>query len=90
MAGITTEGLVRKQLDDLPVIIDGPGRYRTRDNRLVVIHQVGTFGTFKAKGTIYTPRHGKKDSERFGIWHVSGRAYPLNEVSFDIVKKDGE
>lgn len=79
-----------KILDDLPVVVDGPGNYRTRDGRLVIVCAVTKLGAFRAKGTIFSPpKLGKVNGRnRYDIWHVSGRALPVNEVSYDIVSKD--
>lgn len=76
-------------LNALPVIIDGPGDYVTRDDRRVTIHEIkpGTpeTTTFSAKGAVWSMYRGKERSRGLDIWHVSGRNQPQRESTRDIV-----
>lgn len=58
----------------LPIIITGPGDYRTRDGRRVTIHAVKEPGTFAAKGAIWKLFRGKETPRGYDIWHPNGRA----------------
>lgn len=74
---------------DLPVVIDGPGDYVTRDGRRVTIRQVreATPGTtsFSATGSVWTERRGVTRARGQDVWHVSGRHLVLRESGQDIV-----
>ena len=78
-------------LNELPVIIDGPGKYRTRDRHTVTIHEVAPTRTlaetaYSAKGTLHLGKPWRADP--YTIWHVSGRHYPSPHLSGkDIVRK---
>ena len=72
-------------LASLPVVIDAPGAYMTRDGRRVtVIEEKGT-GTFCWRGHIWDSFRGKQRPRHFKIWHPSGRTNPLHERKADIV-----
>ena len=43
----------------LPVIVDGPGAYVTRDGRRVTIYRFGGIGTFNAEGHIWAMFRGE-------------------------------
>jgi hypothetical protein len=75
-------------LSSLPVIIDGPGEYRTRAGHKVVIDGIRGHGTFAAKGSWFKfGKRPKNDPGEYCIWHVSGcyeairRDHPLDIVS---------
>lgn len=77
-------------LNDLPLIVTGPGEYRTRCGGRVTIHKVEAEGppeltTFRAKGSIWRMFRGKLCPRTYSIWHVSGRAFPHQESGSDIV-----
>lgn len=74
-------------LDTLPVIIDGPGEYLTRDGGRVTIHDVDGRGTFSARGSKWKMFRGKLRPRIYGIWHISGRYKPLREDANDIISK---
>jgi hypothetical protein len=73
------------KLNDLPVIIDEPGEYVTRDGRRAVIDCFGN-GTFSAKGTLFTKRT-VRTVKHYEIWHPSGRCVAVGESKRDIVAK---
>ena len=80
-------------LNRLPVIVTAPGLYRTRDGRRVQVHTVKpnadlTVTAFTAGGAIERMFRGKLTFRGFDIWHVSGRAYPLQESPRDIVASE--
>lgn len=73
-------------LNDLPVVIDEPGKYRTRDGWCAHI----TFFrdqhiTFRAGGSVYREFRGVYRPRGYFTWHVSGRAQALKETAVDIV-----
>lgn len=76
-------------INDLPVLIAGPGEYATRDGRRVTIREVrdATPGTtsFSAVGSVWTERRGVLRARGHDIWHVSGRHLVLRESARDIV-----
>lgn len=77
-------------LDKLLTVIDGPGLYRTRDGRQVVIHSVqprSTGYTFRAKGSIFKMFRGKVVPRGHQVWHVSGRLLPVKISHSDILGK---
>lgn len=76
-------------LGDLPVVIDGPGDYVTRDGRRVTIRTVkdvapGTT-SFGATGSLWTERKGVVRPRGNDIWHQSGRHMVTQESGRDIV-----
>jgi hypothetical protein len=83
-------------LSTLPVIIDGPGQYRTRGGKPATVDKVRTENsdkglpapTFAAAGYIshQTVRGGH--TSVFSTWHVSGRAKAKGLHSTDIVGKE--
>lgn len=73
--------------DKMPVVIDGPGEYVTRDGRRVTIYNIDGKGLFSARGSIWKMFRGKVRPRTFEIWHVSGRNMPLHEKPRDIVGK---
>ncbi len=75
-------------LTDLPVIIDGPGDYRTRRGHKVAIFQVSDGPeTFKAKGAFYRMYRGDYRPRGFEAWHPNGRYRAYGESAEDIVSK---
>jgi hypothetical protein len=76
-------------LNDLPVLIDEPGNYKTRNGKMVSIHEIrkGT-STFEAKGSIWKHVNKMGVNPTFGVWHVSGRSSTFGETNLDILKKE--
>lgn len=80
---------------DLPVIIDGPGRYITRKDQTAIVDKVRTTNsatglppaTFAATGHVEHITTRSKRQE-YTTWHVSGRNVGHGEHSNDIVRKD--
>lgn len=80
---------------DLPVIIDGPGRYITRKGQTAYVDRIRTENsspvipppTFAATGHVEHKTARGHHSE-FTTWHVSGRNRALGTHSSDIVRKD--
>ena len=75
--------------NELPVIIDSPGDYVTRDGRRVTIRQVretapGTTA-FGATGGVWKEVKGVTKARSVDVWHVSGRHMVLRESPLDIV-----
>ena len=65
----------------LPVIIDGPGEYKTRDGRVAVIESV----------TRHVAKGFYKDCKTRETWDISGRTLPFTENRNDIVgENDGQ
>lgn len=77
-------------LSDLPVIIEAPGDYLTRDGRRVTIHEIKGPSTFSAKGHLWRMFRGKYVPKNYDIWHVSGRYKAVGESPEDIIKAVGE
>lgn len=78
-------------LNELPVLIDSPGEYVTRDGMRVTIRQVrdATPGStsFGAVGAVWRERRGVTRARGHDIWHVSGRHLVLRESPLDVVGK---
>lgn len=79
-------------LNDLPVIIDGPGDYKLRNGGRasivrVVENQNSNTTSFDAKGSTWRMFRGKLRPRGNDIWHVSGRKFLLTEDPEDIVEK---
>ena len=80
---------------DLPVIIDGPGRYITRKGQTAYVDKIRTTNstpglppaTFAATGHVEHVTTRSKRQE-FTTWHVSGRNTAKGLHSSDIVRKD--
>lgn len=80
---------------DLPIIIDGPGRYITRKGQVAYVDKIRTTNstpglppaTFAATGHVEHKTARGHHSE-FTTWHVSGRNRALGNHSSDIVRKD--
>ncbi len=75
---------------NLPVIIDGPGRYRTRNGRLVVIQELNDPARASAncRGTWYKPNKRGKLVGNYSIWQPNGRFRFLDEHPLDVVAKE--
>ncbi|AIZ94966.1 hypothetical protein BIZ95_gp34 [Pseudomonas phage vB_PaeP_MAG4] len=77
------------KLQDLPVLIDRPGNYVTRDGSRVVIFTVTerpegySMMTFDARGS-YTRVNNTAKPE---CWHISGRLHAFREHPKDVVAK---
>lgn len=73
----------------LPVLIDAPGEYVTRDGRRVTIREVRTDtpGTtsFGATGGVWKKVRGVTKARSVDVWHISGRHMVLRESPLDIV-----
>lgn len=74
-------------LNNLPVIIDQPGKYRMRNGGIVTIDRISPqcnerTTAFRAKGY-----YKIKKLSYSNAWHVSGRLYPLEISKYDIVSK---
>lgn len=76
-----------KLVNGLPVIISGPGEYRTRNGGRVTIDTVQDDSspyTFRAKGRPWRLFRGKMCPRGYNVWHVSGRLDMVNERAGDI------
>lgn len=72
-------------VNDLPIVIDGPGDYETRDKRRATICEVRD-DTCTAYGTLHLNKPWAADPAT--TWHVSGRHYPHPHLSGkDIMRK---
>lgn len=76
-------------LDDLPVVVTGPGDYVTRNGRRVAIREIGGKGTFNAKGAVYREFRGRVVARGLDIWHISGCYRAVGEHGLDIVSAIG-
>lgn len=74
-------------LDDLPVVIDGPGDYFTRSGRRAIVREVKPGATFTAKGAFYTMFRGNVVARGHVGWHVSGRYNAVAPHPNDLVRK---
>ncbi len=79
-------------LNTLPVVIDGPGEYVARNGHRVTINEVKPHTSndttaFAAKGSMWKMFRGNYQARGYQIWHISGRAYPLDEAGIDVVAK---
>lgn len=81
-----------KPLNTLPIIIDEPGEYATRDGGRVTIREIhpspseGTTA-FTAKGSVWSLRRDTYRSRGHDVWHVSGRYRVLEFSGKDIIGK---
>lgn len=87
-------------LNNLPVVIDGPGIYTLRNGGRACIHEVKPFvdprglvtrdevTAFEAKGAIEQMFRGKVRFRQPESWHVSGRRLPVTESAYDIMSKE--
>lgn len=74
-------------LDDLPVVIDGPGEYFTRRGRRAIVREIKPGSTFSAKGAFYSMFRGRLVARGLVIWHVSGRYNAVAPHPNDLVRK---
>ncbi|MDO8416253.1 MAG: hypothetical protein Q7S87_08595 [Agitococcus sp.] len=79
-------------LNELPIIIDAPGDYRTRNGRRISISTIAptlTLSTsaFHAKGSVWKTETQLGINPEYGIWHISGRDKAVGESARDIVAK---
>lgn len=79
-------------MNELPVVIDAPGIYLTRNGRRVTIHAVAprtelAVSAFAAKGSIWKKPDSLGINPEYGIWHDSGAYRALGEHGLDIVAK---
>ena len=75
-------------LNNLPTIIDAPGRYLMRNGEVAEVHEVSNnpdplTTAFCAKGVSMVADR----PARYEIWHVSGRRGVVGESQLDIVSK---
>ena len=79
--------------NQLPVIIDSPGDYRTRNGRRVTIHEIKPTKAghdcleFCAKGSFWKSHEKMGINPEYGIWHVSGLSRGIGINQNDIVQK---
>jgi len=82
------------KLNELPVIVDAPGYYRTRAGMLVHVSEIvpppvnPECTAFCAKGNYIKEVRGGKRLGAYEIWHVSGRLSVFKEMGGDIVRKE--
>jgi hypothetical protein len=80
-------------LNELPTIIDEAGTYLTRSGDTVRIHEVKQNSnpettSFDANGTVRYLKDGNvRYTQKFNIWHVSGRLFLFSISEHDIVSK---
>lgn len=79
----------------LPIIIDGPGTYRTRLGRKVTIHEIryppdhrDDCTCFPAKGSIWKTSSKMGLNPEYGIWQLNGKFLVISDSKFDIVSKE--
>ena len=75
-------------LNNLPTIIDAPGKYLMRNGFVAEVHEVSNnpdplTTAFCAKGAVFAACWFLCDE----IWHVSGRRDVVGESKWDIVSK---
>lgn len=75
-------------LNNLPTIIDAPGKYLMRNGEVAEVHEVSNnpdplTTAFCAKGTVKVERK----RARYEIWHISGRRGVVGESQRDIISK---
>jgi hypothetical protein len=63
----------------LPVVVDGPGVYRTRAGAQVKIFSTSGRGPYRC--------HGEYDCGTPDQWSVSGRLFPFVHSDHDLVQK---
>lgn len=63
----------------LPVVIDAPGKYRTRAGEIVTIDSTGFQGRYNSSG--------RYASGQFDRWHRSGRLFRSMLSGNDIIAK---
>lgn len=88
---LQAEGYVTP-MNELPVVVDGPGGYYTRNGRFVQVTEVRPLTTlsstaFTVYGYVHVVKPTKKVKTKGHYWHVSGRCDVFREKSWDLVKK---
>ncbi len=66
-------------LSMLPVVVDGPGVYRTRAGAQVKIRSMSGRGVYRC--------HGNHDCGTPDQWSVSGRIFPFMQSDHDLVQR---
>lgn len=90
--GFTAEDRAKLRLTtgaDLPVLVDAPGYYVTRDGRRAKIERVKTgitAPTFNCSGYLYPPQ-GVRKAPEWNIWRANGRWGGTGENPKDLVRK---
>lgn len=74
-------------LQDLPVVVTGPGDYLTRNGKRVQIREISGRGSFSAKGAVYREFRGRTVARGHDIWHPSGCYRAVGEHGLDIVQR---
>jgi len=80
---------MKNNLNKLPTIIDGPGKYKTRSNKIIIINHIRPTSNqdrleFNCMQQIF---------DRFGVvvmvksWHKSGRVSQYSVSPIDIIEK---
>lgn len=87
---LQAEGYVTP-MNELPVIINKPGEYRTRSGKKVEIHEVKPTLTlsstaFNAKGCLIEQK-AFRTLRHFNVWHISGRFGVFGPTPNDIIGK---
>lgn len=75
------------RLQDLPVVIDAPGRYLLRGGLTATINEITGPSLFTAKGMILRLDKKGKEHPTYEVWHISGRCFPVEESGRDIIAK---
>jgi hypothetical protein len=90
-----------KALNDLPVIIDGPGLYKARNGKLVTVHEIRQpppesgyvegcgMTTFPAKASLWSRGFGQINPP-YEAFHLSGRVSQARECEWDIISKEAD
>ncbi len=78
--------------NELPVIIDVPGEYKTRSGKRVTIWAVKPTTTlattaYNANGSIWTTPTKMRPKDKWALWHVSGKFLSNKDEPLDIVAK---
>lgn len=75
---------LRRALDLDRVVITGPGKYRTRDGRIVSIRKTTSLPPYSCVGAIV---RGGSGGTSVYLWAPSGRYRAMGEHPYDIVEK---
>jgi len=81
-------------LNDLPVVVDKPGTYITRNGKTVIVHEIKpskhkdkSITEFLVKGSLII-RKNNRVRYHYDIWHVSGRFEAVIPCDMDIIGKE--
>ncbi len=79
-------------LNEMPVLVDGPGWYLTRNGRsaeVLFVKETTTLSTtaFNATGYVYYKNGKGRQRSTWTSWHVSGRCTAGSPDSWDIIRK---